>query len=102
MSVLMINSGNFEAEVLKSEKKVLVDFFADWCGPCQMIAPSLHEIADEHPEYKICKINVDDEPQLAAAFKITSIPALFVLENGQVVNQALGARSKAQLLDMLK
>ncbi len=102
MAVIKIESGNFEAEVLKSDKKVLIDFYADWCGPCQMVSPIVDEIANEHPEYKVGKINVDDDPQLAISFKVTSIPSLFVMENGKVVNQAIGLRSKEQILDMLK
>jgi thioredoxin 1 len=102
MSVVYVNQDNFENEVLKSDKKVLVDFYADWCGPCRMIAPILEDIASEHPEYKICKVNVDEQPDLASAFGVMSIPSLFVVENGEVVNQAMGAKPKAQILDMLK
>ena len=101
MSIVKVNKNNFENEVLKSDKKVLIDFYADWCGPCRMVGPVLEEIATEHPEYKICKVNVDEENELAASFKVMSIPALFVLENGKVINQSLGAKPKAQILDML-
>ena len=101
MPIIKVNKNNFENEVLKSDKKVLIDFYADWCGPCRMVGPVLEEIAAEHPEYKICKVNVDEENELAASFKVMSIPALFVLENGKVVNQSLGAKPKAQILDML-
>ena len=101
MSIVKVNKNNFENEVLKSDKKVLIDFYADWCGPCRMVGPVLEEIATEHPEYKICKVNVDEENELAASFKVMSIPALFVLENGKVVNHSLGAKPKAQILDML-
>ena len=102
MSVVYVNQDNFENEVLKSDKKVLVDFYADWCGPCRMIAPILEDIASEHPEYKVCKVNVDEQPDLASAFGVMSIPSLFVVENGEVVNQAMGAKPKAHILDMLK
>ena len=102
MSVLKLNKDNFENEVLKSEKKVLIDFYADWCGPCRMVSPIVDEIAEEHPEYKVCKVNVDEQPALAQKFEVMSIPSLFVLENGEVVNQATGARPKAQILEMLK
>ena len=102
MSVVYVNQENFENEVLKSDKKVLVDFYADWCGPCRMVAPILDDIAKEHPEYKICKVNVDEQPDLASAFDVMSIPTLIVVENGEVVNQAMGAKPKAQILDMLK
>lgn len=101
MPIIKVNKNNFENEVLKSDKKVLIDFYADWCGPCRMVGPVLEEIAAEHPEYKICKVNVDEENELAASFKVMSIPALFVLENGKVINQSLGAKPKAQILDML-
>ena len=102
MSVVKITKSNFESEVLKSDKKVLVDFYADWCGPCRMVGPVVEEIANEYPEYKICKINVDEQPELAATFQVMSIPSLFVMENGKVVNQTLGAKTKTQLLEMLK
>ena len=101
MSVLHITKENFEAEVLKSDKPVLVDFFAAWCGPCKMIAPILDEIAEEREDIKVCKVNVDEEPELAAKYQVMSIPTLFVIKDGQVVNQALGARPKAQILAML-
>ena len=93
MAVIKIESGNFEAEVLKSDKKVLIDFYADWCGPCQMVSPIVDEIAKEHPEYKVGKINVDDDPQLAISFKVTSIPSLFVMENGKVVANGDGGKT---------
>ena len=102
MSVLELTKDNFENEVLKSEKKVLIDFYADWCGPCRMVSPIVDEIAEEHPEYKVCKVNVDEQPELAQRFEVMSIPSLFVLENGEMVNQATGARPKAQILEMLK
>ena len=101
MSVIKLNKNNFENEVLKSDKKVLVDFYADWCGPCRMVGPVVEEIAAEHPEYKVCKVNVDEENELAVSFNIMSIPALFVLENGKVTKQAVGVKTKAQILDML-
>lgn len=102
MSVVKITKSNFESEVIKSDKKVLLDFYAEWCGPCRMVGPVVEEIANEHPEYKICKINVDEQPELAASFQVMSIPSLFVMENGKVVNQTLGAKTKTQLLEMLK
>lgn len=102
MSVVKINKNNFENEVLKSDKKVLLDFYADWCGPCKMVAPIVEEIANEYPEYKICKVNVDEENELANEFQVMSIPTLFVIENGKVINQAMGAKPKAQILEMLK
>ena len=101
MSVVKINKENFEQEILHSEKKVLLDFYADWCGPCRMLGPIVDESADEHPEYKVCKINVDEENELAAAYDVMSIPALFVIEDGKVVNESLGVKPKAQILEML-
>ena len=101
MSVIKLNKNNFENEALKSDKKVLIDFYADWCGPCRMVGPVVEEIAAEHPEYKVCKVNVDEENELAVSFNIMSIPALFVLENGKVTKQAVGVKTKTQILDML-
>ena len=101
MSALHITKETFEAEVLKSDKPVLLDFFAVWCGPCKMIAPILDEIAEEREDIKVCKVNVDEEPELAARYQVMSIPTLFVIKDGQVVNQSLGAKPKAQILAML-
>ena len=101
MSVIVINKDNFENEVLKSEKTVLLDFYANWCGPCRMLSPTVEKIASENPDIKVGKINVDEEEELAAAFGVMSIPALFVLKDGKVVNQSLGAIPEAQILDML-
>ena len=101
MSVLHITKENFEAEVLNSNKPVIVDFYAVWCGPCKMIAPILEEIAAEREDIKVCKINVDEEPELAARYQVVSIPSLFVIKDGQVTNQSLGAKPKAQILEML-
>ncbi|MBQ7325815.1 MAG: thioredoxin [Clostridia bacterium] len=101
MSVLVVTSENFEA-VKNSDKPVLLDFYADWCGPCRMVAPFVAQIADEHPEYLICKINVDNSPELAKEFGVMSIPTLVVMKEGKVVNQSAGARPKAQILAMLE
>ena len=101
MSVLHITKDTFEAEVLKSDKPVLLDFFAVWCGPCKMIAPILDEIAEEREDIKVCKINVDEEPELAAKYQVMSIPTLVVIKDGEIVNQSLGAKPKAQILAML-
>ena len=100
MSVLSINKDNFEL-VKNSEKPVLLDFFAEWCGPCRMVSPIVDEIADEREDILVGKINVDDEPELAAAFGVSSIPMLAVVKNGVVVNQSVGARPKPQILAML-
>jgi len=102
MSVLHITQNNFRQEVMESDKPVLLDFWAAWCGPCRMIAPIIEEIAAEHPEIKVGKVNVDEEGDLAAAFKVMSIPSLFVVRDGQVTNQSLGAQPKEKILSLLK
>ena len=101
MSAVNINKNNFQAEVLESGKKVLLDFWAPWCGPCRMVVPLVEEIAVERPDIKVGKINVDENPELASRFGIMSIPTLLVLENGQIVNKAMGARPKKAILEML-
>lgn len=102
MSVLKINKNNFESEIMKSEKPVLLDFYADWCGPCRMVSPLVDEIAEENPQVLVGKINVDEEPELAQTFGVASIPTLAVMKNGKIVNQSAGARPKAQILAMLE
>ena len=101
MSVININNNNFQDEVMHSEKLVLLDFWASWCGPCRMVSPIVDEIAAERSDIKVCKINVDEQPELAAQFRVMSIPTLVVMKNGKVINQAVGARPKAQILAML-
>lgn len=101
MAVIHITKDNFEEEVIRSDKPVLLDFFAVWCGPCKMIAPTIEEIAEENEHIKVCKIDVDQAPELANRFQIYSIPTLIVMDKGQVINQALGARSKQQILALL-
>ena len=101
MSVLEINKENFESEVLKSDKPVLLDFWAPWCGPCRMVSPIIDQIADEREDIKVGKINVDEEEELAAQFGVASIPTLVVMKDGQIVNQVSGARPKAQILALL-
>ena len=102
MSVNIITMDNFEKEVFESDKPVLLDFWASWCGPCRMVLPIIDEIAEEHPEYKVCKVNVDEEGELAEKFGVMSIPTLFAIKNGEITDQAVGVRTKQQLLDMLK
>ena len=101
MSVIHVTKDTFEKEVLQSEKTVLLDFWASWCGPCRMVSPVLDEIAAERPDIKVCKVNVDEEVQLATQFGIMSIPTLMVFKNGEKTNQALGALPKARILDLL-
>ena len=101
MSVININNNNFQDEVMHSEKLVLLDFWASWCGPCRMVSPIVDEIAAERSDIKVCKINVDEQPELAARFGVMSIPTLVVMKEGKIVNQAVGARPKAQILAML-
>ncbi len=102
MAVVTVDKDNFVNEVLKSDKTVLLDFWAAWCGPCKMVSPILDEISQENPEIKICKINVDEQPELASTFEVMSIPSLFVMKDGAVVNKSVGAKPKAQILEMLK
>lgn len=101
MSVLHITKENFEAEVLNSDKPVLLDFSATWCGPCRMVAPILDEIAAENEHIKVGKIDVDEDPDLARQFNVTSIPLLVVMKDGKMINQALGARPKDAILNLL-
>ena len=101
MSAVNIHNDNFHEEVMNSDKKVLLDFWAPWCGPCRMVGPILDEIAEEREDIKVCKINVDEEPDLANRFQVMSIPTLMVVKNGEVVSKAMGAKPKAQINAML-
>lgn len=100
MSVLKVTKDNFN-EVKNSDKTVLLDFYADWCGPCRMVGPIIEEIAEENPQYLVGKINVDEQQELAQQFSVMSIPTLVVLRNGEVVSKSMGARPKAQILSLL-
>lgn len=103
MNEIKITKQNFEQEVLKSDKPVLIDFWATWCGPCRMIAPIVEEIANEASgKFKVGKVNVDEEPELASAFQVASIPTLVVVEDGKVTGSAVGFRQKEQILELLK
>lgn len=101
MSEMKITAQNFEEKVLKSEKPVLLDFWATWCGPCQMIAPTVAKIAEEHPEYVVGKVDVDEEMSLAVNFGIDSIPTLLVFKNGQLVDKGVGLMSEEKILKLL-
>ena len=101
MSAVNINQNNFQNEVMESQKKVLLDFWAPWCGPCRMVVPMVEEIARERPDIKVGKINVDENPELASRFGIMSIPTLVVMEEGRIVNRTMGARPKNSILALL-
>ena len=101
MKVLHINKDNFHKEVMNSEKPVLLDFFASWCGPCKMVAPILDEIAEEREDIKVCKVDIDQQPELASRFRVMSVPTLMVMKEGKIVEQAIGARPKHQILAMV-
>lgn len=101
MSIIQLTSDNFEAEVLKSDKPVLVDFYADWCGPCKMMAPVVDQIAEENDDIKVGKINVDDEQDLAAKYGVMSIPTIGFFKDGDIVEKSVGAKPKSELLKMI-
>lgn len=101
MSVIKINKENFASEVLNSTKTILLDFYADWCGPCKMVGPIVAEIAEERSDVKVGKINVDEQPELAAQFGVMSIPMLAVIKDGKIVNQVVGYRPKAEIEAMI-
>lgn len=99
---ITVNNDNFESEVLKSDIPVLVDFWAPWCGPCQMLGPIVEDIAEENTDIKVCKINIDENPDLAMQFKIMSIPTLMVFKNGEVYKKSVGVISKSEILELVK
>ena len=101
MAVITITKENFAQEVLQSAKPVLLDFWASWCGPCRMLSPIVDEVAEERGDVKVGKVNVDEQPELAGEFGVMSIPTLLVFEQGKLVRQAVGARPKASVLDLL-
>jgi len=102
MAAINITKENFEQEVLQSDRPVLVDFWASWCGPCRMVGPIVEEIAEECPQYKVVKINVDEQQELAIRFGVMSIPTLLVFKGGELVKQSIGAKPKAQILALLE
>ncbi len=101
MAVIKITKDNFDSEVINSNSPVLIDFYADWCGPCRMVAPIVSEISDERSDIKVGKINVDEEPELATRFGVMSIPMLVVMKDGKIASQAVGYRPKSQIEEML-
>ena len=101
MKVLHINKDNFHKEVMNSEKPVRLDFFASWCGPCRMVGPILDEIAEEREDIKVCKVDIDEQPELASRFRVMSVPTLMVMKEGKIVEQSIGARPKQQILAMV-
>ena len=101
MKAVHINKDNFHKEVLNSEKPVILDFFASWCGPCRMVGPILDEIAEEREDIKVCKVDIDEQPELASRYRIMSVPTLMVLKGGRIVEQSVGAKPKHQILAMV-
>ena len=102
MSVIDVKTADFETEVLKSDKTVLVDFWAVWCGPCRMLSPAVDQVAEENPDIKVCKVNVDEEQQLAIKYGVMSIPTLLVFKGGELVNQSVGVIPKEEVLNLIK
>ena len=102
MEIIKVNTQNFEEEVIKSEKPVLIDFYADWCGPCKMLSPIIDEVAEENTDIKVVKVNVDDAQNLAMKYQVMSIPTLVVIKNGEEVNRSVGLIDKAQVLNLIK
>ena len=100
--ITTITKDNFENEIVKADKPVLVDFWASWCGPCRMLSPTIDEIAEEHPEIKVCKINIDDEAELAIRHGVMIVPTLMIFKNGEIAQTAVGVRPKDEILDLLK
>ena len=102
MAVIRLTKENFQAEVMQADKPVLIDFYADWCGPCQMVSPIVDEIAGERSDIKVCKVNVDEQPELAEQFKVMTIPSLFVFQNGEHGEAIIAPGSKAQIEEFMR
>lgn len=102
MEILHVTEANFDSQVLQADKPVLVDFWATWCGPCQMVGPIIEEIGNEVTDQKICKVDVDENPELARQYRVMSIPTLAVFKEGEMVKREVGAKSKGEILEMLK
>ncbi|MCC8097668.1 MAG: thioredoxin [Eubacterium sp.] len=101
MKAINITKDNFTGEVMTSDKPVLLDFWASWCGPCRMVSPIVDEIAEERTDIKVGKVNVDEQPELASQFRVMSIPTLVVIKNGKVTNKAIGAMPKNEIIELL-
>ena len=102
MAVITLTKENFQSEAVQTSQTVLIDFWTTWCGPCRMLSPVVDEVAEENPTVKVCKVNVDEQPELAEQFSIMSIPTLIVLKNGQVVNQSVGVVPKSSIESMIR
>ena len=102
MSATIVSKDNFQTEVLGSSQPVLVDFWAEWCGPCRMLSPMVEQIAEENPDIKVCKVNIDDEQELAEQFNVMSIPTLIAFKDGKVLNSSVGLQPKENILSLFK
>lgn len=102
MSIINLTKDSYHNEVMETEKVVVIDFWATWCGPCKMMAPVVEEIAKDYPDVKVCKVNVDEEPELSNAFKIASIPTIVVIKNGEIIDSVIGFRPKEDIEKIIK